>query len=396
MCVDYRRLNLQTIPEKWPLPRINDILDGLVGSKWFTTLDLKSGYYQIAMAKNSIDKTAFVTPDGHYEFLRMPFGLKNAPSHFSKIMFQALGSLSFVKIYLDDITIHSETFEQHIQHVQQTLDHLNSANLKLNGAKCNWFAQEIKLLGYIVNTKGITMDPKKIDSIQSMLPPKNVKQVQQFLGMVNYYRRFIKNFAKIAQPLVNLIKKDTPFQWTDVCLSAFEQLKTALLSFPILRQPNLARQFMVYTDASGYALGAILSQRDSKKNEYVCLYASRLLKGAELHYGITEKECLAVVWAIKQFRIYVHGKHFKVITDHNALVWLMSIKDPTAKLARWSIYLQSYDFEIIHRQGRVHSNVDTLSRPVLSTTVSTVAIDESEVLITDPLEDEALLHYLQF
>lgn len=396
MCVDYRRLNLQTIPEKWPLPRINDVLDGMVGSKWFTKLDLRSGYYQVAMSNNSIEKTAFVTPDGHYEFLRMPFGLRNAPSHFSKIMYKALGSLPFVKIYLDDITIHSETFEEHIQHVLETLKCLNEANLKLNGAKCSWFAQEISLLGHIINSNGIAMDPQKIETIQSMLPPQNVKQVQQFLGMVNYYRRFIKDFAKIAQPLANLIKKETPFNWTDLCHSAFEQLKKCLLTYPILRQPNFSREFLIYTDASGYALGAILSQKDAENNEYVCLYGSRLLKGAEIHYSITEKECLAVVWSIKQFRIYIHGKHFKVITDHNALVWLMSIKDPTAKLARWSIYLQSYDFEIIHRQGRVHSNVDTLSRPVLAAILANEKIEESELLTSDPLEDEALLHYLQF
>jgi hypothetical protein len=167
-----------------------------------------------------------------------------------------------------------------------------------------------------------------------------------------------------------------------------------LLEFPILRQPEHSKPFYIYT---GYALGAILSQFEDNSNEYVCQYASRLLKGAEIHYGITEKECLAVIWAIRQFRTYVHGVHFHVITDHNELVWLMSIRDPSGKLARWAIYLQSYDYEIKHRKGRVHSNVDTLSRPVLTVSViaqsSTVALD---ITNTDPLEDEALLHFLKF
>jgi len=397
MCVDYRRLNLETLPEQWPLPRIADILDNMLGSLWFSTLDLKSGYYQVAMSPASVEKTAFVTPDGHYEFLRLPFGLKNAPSHFSKIMFQALGDLNFVKIYLDDITIHSKSFDLHLEHVSTVLERLRQANLKLNGDKCTWFAQEVALLGHIVNTSGIHMDPKKIQAIQAMLPPTNVKQVQQFLGICNYYRKFIAEFAKISQPIAELVRKEIPFVWSTACNEAFVRLKSMLLEFPILRQPDHSKPFYIYTDASGYALGAILSQFDDNSNEYVCQYASRLLKGAEIHYGITEKECLAVIWAIRQFRTYVHGVHFHVITDHNALVWLMSIRDPSGKLARWAIYLQSYDYEIKHRKGRVHSNVDTLSRPVLTLSVSspssTVALS---VTNTDPLEDEALLHFLKF
>jgi hypothetical protein len=397
MCVDYRRLNLETIPEQWPLPRIADILDNMLGSLWFSTLDLKSGYYQVAMSPASVEKTAFVTPDGHYEFMRLPFGLKNAPSHFSKIMFQALGDLQFVKIYLDDITIHSTTFDLHLDHVSIVLDRLRQANLKLNSEKCTWFAQEVALLGHIVNTSGIHMDPKKVHAIQTMLPPTNVKQVQQFLGICNYYRKFIANFAKISQPIAELVKKEIPFRWSSACDDAFLQLKSLLLEFPILRQPDHSKPFYIYTDASGYALGAILSQFDDNSNEYVCQYASRLLKGAEIHYGITEKECLAVIWAIRQFRTYVHGVHFYVITDHNALVWLMSIRDPTGKLARWAIYLQSYDYEIKHRKGRVHSNVDTLSRPVLAVSVANTSVNDIlDITTTDPLEDEALLHFLKF
>ena len=250
------------------------------------------------MSPASIEKTAFVTSDGHYEFLRLPFGLKNAPSHFSKIMLQANVDQGFLKNNCDDITIHSTTFELVIQHVLTVLDRLKKANLNFNGDKCTWFSQEVSLLGHVVNTSGIHMDPKKIHAIQAMLQPTNVKQVQQFLGICNYYRKFILDFAKISQPIAELVKKEIPFNWSVDCDAAFLKLKSMLIRFPILRQPDHSKPFYIYTDASGYALGDILSQFDDESNEYVYQYASRLLKGAEIHFGITEKECLAVIWAI--------------------------------------------------------------------------------------------------
>ena len=243
------------------------------------------------------------------------------------------------------------------------------------------------------------MDPAKVEAVQSFKAPQNVKQVQQFLGICNYYRRFIKDFAKVSQPIATLVCKDTPFIWSSDCELAFTTLKSLLLAYPILRQPDVSRPFTVYTDASGYALGAILAQHDANNQEYVCIYASRLLKNAEVHYGISEKECQAIVWAIRQFRIYLHGVHFTVVTAHNALVWLMSIHDPTGNLARWSIYLQQYEYDIVHRKGLKHSNVDTLSRPVLVIDVKSTSQSDtlpSFLSNVDPHEDEALLHYLQF
>ena len=397
MCIDYRRLNAQTSTEQWPLPRINDILDGMTGSTWFTALDLKSGYHQIQMSSKSIPMTAFITPDGHYEFLRVPFGLKNAPAHFSKIMYQILGDLNqFVKIYLDDITIHSSSFKEHLQHLNIVIMRLRQANIKLNHSKCTWCSKRIKILGHIISAEGIAMDPAKISAIENMLPPKTVKQLQVFLGMANYYRKFIFNFAKIIKPLYELLKKDTPFNFEEQCMISFNTLKQKFIEGPILRSPDFSRRFIVFTDASGFAIGAILAQIDEKGDEYVCFYASRLLKGAELQYGITEKECLAVVWSVKQFRVYLYGAKFTIVTDHNALLWLMSIRDPTGRLARWSIYLQSYDYEIQHRKGLKHSNVDTLSRPVLTIEEVVDNEDETEIQRVDPLEDESLLHFIEF
>jgi len=301
-----------------------------------------------------------------------------------------------VEIYLVDITIHSKQFNDHVKHVTHVLSILKSYNLKINPEKCSWFANTIKLLGHVISETGVAMDPEKIEAIKVRLPPKNIKQIQQFLGICNYYRRFIKDYAKIAEPLTRLLRKEEKFEWSEEQQNSFEELKKKLTEYPILRQPDIGKKFLLYTDASGYALGAILSQKDDDDKEYVCAYASRTLKGAELNYGITEKECLAVVWAIKQFRIYLYGNKFQVITDHSALSWLMNITDPTGRLARWAIYLQAYEFEIIHRKGNIHSNADTLSRPVMEVAlVNTILTENDGSKSLDVYEDDALLYRLK-
>ncbi|CAF1127477.1 unnamed protein product [Brachionus calyciflorus] len=233
---------------------------------------------------------------------------------------------------------------------------------RINAEKCTWCAQSLKVLGNIVSKNDISMDPAKIEAIKNRVAPKNVKQLQQFIGLCNYYRRFIKDFAKKATSLFKLLQKDVKWIWSEECEASFLCLKEKLVSRPTLRLPDLNRPFILYTAASGYALEAILTQKDYD----------------EVNYGITENESLAVVWAIKFYRVYLYGTHFKVITDHSAFAWLMKIVDPTVRLARWSIYLQAYDFEIIHRKGKVHSNVDALSRPVLSTEVIRTDSEESE------------------
>ncbi|CAF1017691.1 unnamed protein product [Brachionus calyciflorus] len=222
------------------------------------------------MSPDSIEKTAFSTPDGHYEFLRLPFGLKNAPADFSGIMHKVLGNLNFVEIYLEDITVHSNTFDEHLSHLEIVFKKRREENLKINAEKCTWCAQSLKVLGHIVSKNDISMDPAKIEAIKNRVAPKNVKQLQQFIGLCNYYRRYIKDFAKIATPLFKLLQKDV--KW--ICSEEYE-----------------ASPFILYTDASGYAPGAILTQKDDDGIEYVCAYASRILKNAEVNYGITENEC---------------------------------------------------------------------------------------------------------
>jgi hypothetical protein len=318
-------------------------------------------------------------------------------------MHQVLGHFPYVEIYLDDITVHSATFDEHIFHLRTVFVALANANLKVNAEKCTWFSRKIKLLGHVISKNHIAMDPAKIEAIKSRIPPTNVKQVQQYLGICNYYRRFIQDFSKIASPLFQLLQKDKKWEWTSEHQCAFDALKDKLVSYPILRHPVRNRTFWLHTDASGYALGAVLSQKDPEDDkEYVVAYASRMLKGAELHYGITEKECLAVVYAVKLFRIYLYGAKFNIVTDHSALNWLMSIKDPTGRLARWSIYLQAFNFEISHKKGTLHTNVDTLSRPVVPKILaaeimnSGINVDEPSSKILDPYDDEGLLHYLRY
>lgn len=370
-CTDFRALNKVTPHDPFPLPRIDDVFDRLAGSIYFTTIDLKSGYWQIELDEETIPKTAFSTPDGHYEYLRMPFGIKNAPAEFSRIMQQVLGHLPYVQIYLDDITIHSKSFDEHLEHLKHVFKCLKEVDLKINYKKCNFAAKKITLLGHIVSASGIEADPSKVKAVKDMTPPTNVKELQRFLGMTGYYRKFIEGYAGIAQPLYHLLKKENTWFWEEEKEKAFQKLKDKLITSPILRLPDPLKPLKVYTDASGVALGAILAQVDDEGKEYVCHYESRLLKGPEIHYGISEKECLGIVWAIRKFRPYLYGTQFQVITDHSALKWLMSIKDPTGKLARWSVYLQGYDFEIIHRKGTSHLNVDILSRPTQINIVST-------------------------
>jgi len=393
-CIDYRKLNSVTKLDPYPVPRIDDLLDRLQGSKYFSTLDLKSGYWQIPLDEESIQKTAFTTPDGHYEFLRLPFGLKNAPAEFSRIMYSALGDLPGVLVYLDDITIHSKSMEQHLEHLENVLKRLREANLKLNPSKCEFAKTRVHVLGHWVSFNKVEMHPNKISAVQNMKEPTNVKELQQFLGLTGYYRRFVQDYARVAAPLVKLLKAETKWNFEQECQEAFNNLKNRLVSYPTLRMPELERPFLLYTDASGFAIGAILSQVDDNGNEYVCSYASRQLKNAEVHYGITEKECLAVIWAVKQFRHYLHGQQFTIITDHAALKWLVNIREANGRLARWAIYLQSFNFEIIHRKGLSHKNVDILSRPVLSIEAETV-VDASPKNL-DVYEDDAVLHFLKY
>ena len=366
-CIDYRKLNAVTRKDSYPLPRIDDALDSLAGSKYFSTLDLQSGYHQVAMHPDSKEKTAFISHAGLYQFNVLSFGLTNAPPQFQRLMSRVLHGLEWkvCLVYIDDVIVFSATFEEHISRLKLVFDRLREANLKLKPSKCNFARSTVNYLGFLVSSDGIAPDPTKLDAVQSFPTPTTVKEVRSFLGLCNYYRRFVKDFAKIASPLNHLTRKNVPFIWNSDCETAFVALKSRLSSPPILAYPNFDLPFHLYTDASQYALGYVLGQV-VQDQEVVIAYGGRELNDAEKRYSTTEREALAVVDGIKCYQPYLTGQSFFVHTDHGSLSWLMKVKDPTGRLARWALQLQQYNFEIIHRPGSSHGNADALSRRTYS------------------------------
>ena len=362
-CVDFRRLNAVTRKDSFPIPRVDDTLDALNGTQFFSTMDLISGYWQVGVHADSREHTAFITYGGLYEFLVTPFGLANAPSTYQRLMEYVLRNLTYkiCLIYLDDILVYSRTFMEHLDHLRQVFDRLRHANLKLKPSKCNFVCTKVNYLGHVVSPKGIAPDPDKISAVKDFPRPHNVKTVRSFLGLANYYRRFVKDFAKIAAPLKQLLRKDHKFAWTSQCEDAFKALKEALTSAPILAFPNFSEMFHLFVDASNDGIGATLGQIQNGK-EVAIAYGGRDFNSAERNYSTTEREALAVIFGIKKFEPYLHGRKFILHTDHHSLKWLMNITDPTGRLARWTLLVQQHDFEIRHRPGASHANADALSR----------------------------------
>lgn len=361
--IDYRKLNEKTIGDNYPLPSIADILDQLGNSKYFTSLDLASGFHQIPLKKEDIPKTAFSTPLGHYEFTRMPFGLKNAPSCFQRLMNTVLTGIQGIKcfVYLDDIIIYASSLKDHEDKLVTVFNQLKSANLKLQPDKCEFLRQEICYLGHVISENGVKPNPEKLKVLKEYVPPKSPKQIKQFLGLVGYYRRFIPNFSKISQNLTKLLRKDVKFEWGTNQQNAFEELIKCLMMEPILQYPDFNKEFNLTVDASNYALGAILSQKHGDKLLPIA-YASRTLNRAEGNYSTTEKECLAIVWAVKHFRPYLYGRKFIIYSDHKPLHWLFNVKDPGSRLVRWRLKLEEYDYEIQYKKGSTNNQADCLSR----------------------------------
>ena len=362
-CVDYRKLNSVTTKDVYPLPRIEDALSRMDGSRYFTILDMQSGYWQVAMSEEDRPKTAFVTADGLYHFKVMPFGLTNAPATFQRMMDVLLAGLKWNSclVYLDDIVVFSKSIEEHLVRLEAVLKCLLSANLKLKLKKCTFLATELKVLGYVVSAGGISPNPDKIAAVQNFPIPLSVRELQSFLGLCSYYRRFIKGFAGLARPLTNLTKSNQPFSWGEEQQHSFEALKERLLTPPILAHPNYELPFEIHTDASGYGVGAILVQRQDNQ-ERVISYVSRLMSSAELNYSVSEKECLALVWAVDKFKTYIWGNKVRILTDHHALCWLLKKRNLAGRLARWSLQLQDMDLEIVHRSGKLHHDADAFSR----------------------------------
>ena len=362
-CVDYRRLNAVTKMDVFPLPRIDDSLALLSNSKYFTTLVLATGYWQVAMDPASQEKTAFCTHSGLYEFAVMPFGLCNAPATFQRLMESVLAGLTrdTCLVYIDDILVLGRTFPEHLQNLRRVFERLREAGLRLKPTKCHLVHQEVEYLGYVVS-QGVAADPRKVEAVQVFPVPRDLKSLRSFLGLASYYRRFIPNFSTVASRLYALTRKNAAFDWAPSCQEAFESLKELLTRAPVLAFPDFSRDFLLETDASGVGLGAVLAQKGEDGTIRPIAFASRTLQKYERNYGITELEALGVVWAIKHFRPYLYGHGCDVYTDHEALKSLLNTPQPSGRLARWGIALQELDLRIHYRPGKKNSNADALSR----------------------------------
>lgn len=385
LVLDYRKLNEKTISDRYPIPNINDILDQLGKSIYFSTLDLASGFHQIEMNQADRNKTAFTVEGGHFEFVRMPFGLKNAPATFQRVMDFILGDLigSTCLVYLDDIIIFSTSLQNHLTDIRQVFERLRSANFKLQVSKSDFLRREVNFLGHIVTQDGVKPNPNKIKSIQEFPIPKNRKQIKSFLGLLGYYRKFIKDFARITKPLTQQLKGTKAVTIDEEYCKAFEFCKTLLCNSPILIYPNFNDTFILTTDASNYAIGAVLSQKLSGSDKPIS-YASRTLSDEEIRYSVTEKEMLAVHWAVKHFRPYLFGKKFILVSDHKPLTWNTGPFSTNDKVARWKLQLLEYEYEFQYKKGSQNVVADALSRsrPEVDIEVNNIDAGNSNNLAT--------------
>ena len=362
-CIDYRRLNAVTEKDAYPLPKIDECLDTLSGATLFSTLDLQAGYWQVEMAPEDKEKTAFITKYGLFQYTRMSFGLCNAPSTFQRAMEVALRGLQWktLLVYIDDLIIVSSNLDEHLTRLAEVLQRLRQYGLKLKPRKCNLLQKEVVFLGHLVDSEGVRTNPALVKDIKERVPPRTLKELQAYLGLCNYYRRFVPGFASIAGPLNRLLVKGAEFKWERPQQQAFEELKQRLASSPILAYPRRTGIFILDTDASDTSIGAVLSQ-EQEGSERVIAYASVQLEPAHQRYCVTRRELLAVVRFTRMFRHYLLGRRFDLRTDHSSLTWLFRFKAPQGQLARWLEELSQYDFTIVHRAGRKHANADALSR----------------------------------
>lgn len=364
LCVDYRALNKRTKRDHYPLPRIEDQLDQLSGNNLFISLDLASGYYQIPIEKSSQEKTAFVTPDGQFEFTRMPFGLVNAPSVFQRTMNKILSEakIKYALVYMDDILIPAQTFEQGMSRLNEVLALLQKGGLTLKLSKCSFFMDNIDFLGFQINADGIKPGERKTEAVSKFPCPTNQHELRQFLGLAGFFRRFIQGFAVLVKPLTDLLRKNSVWNWSTEHITAFEAVKTALVQRPLLALYDPQKETQVHTDASKHGIGGILLQKGNDNLFRPVSYFSRKTTLDEQKFHSFELETLAVVSSLNRFRIYLISIPFKILTDCNALRTTLTKRDLIPRIARWWVQLQEFDCDIEYRSGANMSHADALSR----------------------------------
>jgi len=363
-CVDYRRVNAVSKKDAYPVPDIQDALDHLRGARYFATFDLLSGYWQLGLTERAKERSAFCTRRGLFQFTRMPFGLFGAPSTFCRLMEIVLSDLKWriCLCYLDDIIIYARSPQELLQRLRVVLDRLRQVGLKVKPTKCVLFQTEIQFLGHQVSENGVEPLPDKIEAIQNWPTPHCIRDVRAFYRLASYYRKFVRDFALIAEPLSRLTRKQAKFEWTREAQEAFDRLKKALVKATSLAFLYPNRPCILDTDASDVAVGAVLSQKIDGVERPIAFF-SRVLNDTQRRYCTTRRELLAVIVALQHFRHYLLGTHVILRTDHHSLKWLRTFKRPEGILARWVETLAKFDFEIEHRPGRLHNNVDGVSRP---------------------------------
>ena len=384
LCVDYRQLNNITKKDSYALPRIEELLDCLGGSTFFSVIDMKSGYHQVEIFEPHKERSAFtVGPLGFYEYTRMPFGMTNSPATYQRLMEDCLADyhLRICCVFIDDVIIFGNTYEEHLNNLRLVMDRIQHANLKLAPKKCSFFKRKVKFVGHIVSAAGVEIDPDKTEKVTTWPTPTSPEDVRRFLGFVGYYRRFIKNFSQISRPLTDLMpiptgkknkgkkKERREWYWGENQMNAFDTLKRLLTSSPILGYADSTLPYELHTDASGFGLGAVLYQEQQGEKRVIC-YASRGLTKAEKNYPSHKLEFLALKWAVAdKFKDYLYGQQFTVLTDNNPLTYVLTTAKLDATGHRWLADLATYDFNIKYRPGKNNADADGLSRIPTDTNV---------------------------
>lgn len=363
LVVDFRALNEKILPDRFPLPRMEEILDSLGRAKYFSTLDLQSGFHQVPLTHESRKFTAFSTTSGHFQYTRLPFGLNISPNSFQRMMGIALSGLppDVAFLYIDDIIVVGGSEKHHLTNLEKVFKCLRARNLRLNPGKCSFFCRETTFLGHKVTSEGILPYNSKLDALRDYPTPVNAAEVKRFVAFANYYRRFIPNFSVIADPLHRLSVKGVAFEWSRECDEAFNKLRRALMSPPVLVYPDFNKEFVLITDASDKGCGAKLAQMHNGVEKPVA-FASTAFKKGDLNRPPIEKEMMAIYFAILHFRPYLFGRKFTVKTDHKPLIHMYSMKDPTSKVVRMRLELNEYDFQIVYLPGHENVEADALSR----------------------------------